>query len=86
MGETTIFRGGQRGGPVFFFSGPKGGDQNFLRVKEGGTKIGFPKAKGGGTRIFPRRQRGPKFFYAFKGGDQKQLATSNHRQTASPSR
>ncbi len=34
------FLGGQRG-TSFFFSVPKGGDQNFLRIKEGGNQIFF---------------------------------------------
>ncbi len=38
VGGTRIFWGDQRGGPEFF-QWVKGGDQNFLRVKEGGAKI-----------------------------------------------
>ncbi len=47
-GGTRIFLGGLRGGPVFFHW-VKGGDQNFLGVQEGGTRIFFQE---GGTRFF----------------------------------
>ncbi len=79
-------------------SGSKGikGGQNYLRVTEGGPEY-FPKmAMGGdqnffvhverGTRIFMRMPRGgDQIFFSHAKGDQKKLATRDHKQTSPPS-
>ncbi len=78
VGGTRIFWGGQRG-DQFFFQCAKGGDQNFLRVKEGGTIIFAqfffffaPSAQSQGDQNFsPYAKGGQNFWSRAKGGTRK---------------
>ncbi len=81
-----------KGGSSFFSVGLRG-DQNFLRVKEGGTKFFSPKisclfgAKAkGGTSIFPCRQRGDQifFFLHIQRGDQKKIGRPSRSLKENP--
>ena len=61
MGGPELFGVVQRRDQLFF-SVPKGGDQNFLRIKEGGP-------------IFTQPKGGPEFFPVDKGGGDQNYFT-----------
>ncbi len=81
-GEPSVWGGGTRifgvvNGGTIFFQWAKGWDQNFLRVKEGGTKTFSPKffSTGGGQNFFQNpKGGGPEFFSVGKGEDQNLFA------------